>query len=659
MPIQVLPESLVNKIAAGEVIVRPASVVKELVENAIDAGATRITVEIANGARDLRIIDDGCGMDRADAQLALVRHATSKITSFDDLYALHTRGFRGEALASIAAVSRLQILTRKKDNVAGTRVVAEGAGEPRVEPAGAPEGTDIRVRDLFFNTPARLKFMKSATSEMQQVLQTVTRQALIRPDLGFTVTNEKSTMIEVPPAQAWDERVAALLGSQLNGQMLEVDSERHGLRIRGFVVKPTVTRKDRTHQFFFVNGRPVSSRSLSFVLQQAYQGIIMTQRFPVCVLEIVVPEGDVDVNVHPTKEEVRFQNESLINGSIFKAVNERLVAANLVPAMTLDAEAGGADSGAISIPPPPVQTELLGAVSAQSYDTRTPQIPVDFSSYTFAAPRPAGAPADAMTFLQRSAAGVATAEREFQHVENHLRTEAATAPTPAAEADDPDHSCSVRPLSLSVKQVGEASPDPAAHALLKNGMYPEPLGQVATCYIIAQTGEDLLLIDQHAAHERLLYMQFSDVNRHIQTQALLIPVSVDVPAAAVPFMHRLLPVLERVGLKMEAFGGQTFLVQSVPADVRHFDPAAVISDLLDEFESLGKIEQIEILHDRIITRMACRAAIKAGQQLHREEMRALVRDIINSRLGFTCPHGRPTMIMLTRDQLDRQFKRKA
>ncbi|MBX7246274.1 MAG: DNA mismatch repair endonuclease MutL [Candidatus Sumerlaeaceae bacterium] len=640
--IRLLPETLVNKIAAGEVIVRPASVIKELVENALDAGATRVVVEIGNETRDLRVSDNGCGMDRQDAELSLVRHATSKISEFDDLWSLETRGFRGEALASIAAVSRLQILTRKRDNVAGTRITSEGGSEPRIEPAGAPEGTDIRVRDLFYNTPARLKFMKSAGSETQQALSMLTRQALIRPDVGFTVSNEKTVLMELPPDQPWSERVSMVLGSQVQENLLDVDATRHGIRIRGFILRPAYNRKDRRHQFFFVNGRPVSSRSLSFVLQDAYKGLIMVQRYPVVVLDLILPPGEVDINVHPTKEEVRFRNEAQVNGILHKTVSERLRAANLIPSMEFEGTGGGDfDSRASQshLPFEIPQPEGTGALSS---------MPVDFSLYTSHIQAPVGVD---FSGFRRSASEFADANRELDQVMS------AASPSPAPI--DIGGDCSVRPLSQSLGHVTEKPEEtPAIEALVRGGVLPEPLGQIGLCYIIAQAGGDLLMIDQHAAHERLLYMKFSARRQAMSTQPLLIPVSLDVPLASVPFISRLLPVLEQIGLKVEPFGGSTFLVQSVPADLPKFDPAGVIADLLDDVETLGRVEEVEVLRDRIVTRMACRAAIKAGQSLHLDEMRALIRDIIGSRLGFTCPHGRPTMILLTRDQLDRQFKRK-
>lgn len=652
---------------------RPASVVKELLENAIDAGASNIQIELANGCRDITVRDDGKGISREDAPLALVRHATSKITTFDDLYDLATRGFRGEALASIASVARVSILTRRREDIAGTRISAEGPGEPRIETAGAPVGTEIKVRELFFNTPPRLKFLKSPSAELNQVLQMVTRQAYIRPDIGFQVTNEKGRLIDLPSGQSWADRVAALMGSGVREFLLDVEEERHGVHVTGFVAKPAASRKDRRHQFFYINGRPVTSRSLSFVLQEAYRGIIMVQRYPVCVLNITLPPGEVDLNVHPTKEEVRFRSETLVNGVLHRVVHGRLQKANLMPVVSFhegepsqgvmpSGEQSGAAVGNGGLSPAafdlhspqvtparvamPMQNDLLpdmGAAHLSGFGSM--EIPVDFRGSTRASVAPlqfpAGAAPEKDLALTPPPAGAAGAPQP-----------------PIEEHDDPGSDCSVRPLTSSLRRIAEEPQDAVQYALLRNGVPPEPIGQISRCYILAQLGGDLLIIDQHAAHERLLYLQFSQRRRAMPSQPLLIPVSLDVPPAAIPYMDRLLPEFEMLGLRIEHFGGPTYLVQTVPADLPNMNVAGVLADLLDDFESLGKVEQVEVLRDRIITRMACRAAVKSGDMLHVDEMRALIRDITNARLGFTCPHGRPTMVLMTRDQLDKQFKRK-
>ncbi|AXA37052.1 MAG: DNA mismatch repair endonuclease MutL [Candidatus Sumerlaea chitinivorans] len=649
--IRILPDSLVNKIAAGEVIVRPASVVKELVENALDAGARRIWVELGNACRDIRVRDDGCGMTREDAPLALLRHATSKIEHFEDLYELRTRGFRGEALASIAAVSRLTLLTRARGELAGTRVETEGGREPRVEAAGAPEGTDVYVRDLFFNTPARLKFLKSAVSELQQILTILTRQALIRPDVAFSVRNEKTSLMELPPDQQWAERITMLLGGELAEHLLEVDAERHGVRVRGFIVRPTVTRKDRRHQFFFVNGRPITNRQLAYVVQEAYRGVIMTQRFPILVLDLVMPAGEVDVNVHPTKEEVRFRNEAGVLGAVHRAVEERLRAANLLPTITF------AESGQAPRPSPiagATQSELL-PTSAWLESEPSASMPGDFSRYTNHA-RTETAALRAALEIERIVKGETDLENALQTPSTSAQPEQTTPPA----TEDATTPCSVRPLQASLRRLEESRLEAtAADLLLQGGSYPEPLGQIAGCYIVARAGDNLLLVDQHAAHERLLYMRLREIrgSATIAVQPLLIPVAVDVAVASLPLMQELLPIFESLGMKIEHFGGHTFLVQTLPADLANMDVSSVVSDVLDDMAALGSTRDVEVLRDRVLTRMACRAAIKAGQSLQLEEMRALLRDIVHARLGFTCPHGRPTMILLSREQLDRQFKR--
>lgn len=665
MSIQVLPELLVNRIAAGEVIVRPASVVKELLENALDAGATRIVIEIANGCRDITVRDNGRGISRNDAPLALQRHATSKIQHFDDLYRLDTRGFRGEALASIASVARVQILTRQSTDIAGTRIIAEGPASPRIETAGAPEGTEITVSDLFFNTPARLKFLKTPAAELNQIMQMITRQAFIRPDVGIVVENNRSRLLDLPPGQTWLDRVGALLGGGLRDHLLEVDEERHGVHVTGFVATPAVARKDRRNQYFFVQSRPVSSRSMSFVLQEAYRGIIMVQRYPICVLNITLAEGEVDINVHPTKEEVRFRSESLVNGVLHRVVHARLQRANLMPTVTFDegqpsqshpaappsaAPAGGSIAMMPRVQPDfraiPQQSDMLPDMAPVAPRQPDGSIPVDFQMFTAGLATP--------QFPSPSIQQEIQGQREHEALQRgEVYGETGAAPSPPPE----EGPCSVRPVQSSLRHVDDRPEDAVNYALLRDGVYPEPIGQVARCYILASIGPDLLIIDQHAAHERLMYLNFSRRRTAVPSQPLLIPVSVDVPAQAVSYMNRLTPVFEELGLKVDHFGGQTYLVQSVPADLQHINVAAVIADLLDDFEALGRVEQVDVLRDRIITRMACRAAVKAGQQLHPDEMRALIRDIANARLGFTCPHGRPTMVLMTRDALDKQFKR--
>ena len=636
MTIRILSDSLINRIAAGEVIVRPSSVVKELVENSMDAGASRILVEISNASRDIRVRDDGYGISSEDASLALVRHATSKLKEFEDLWDLQTRGFRGEALASIAAVARISILTRHVGEDIGSRMTAEGDSPPQIESAGAPQGTDIRVRDLFFNTPARLKFMKSPASELQQCISIVLRQALIRPDIGFTMKGARNeTIIDVPAGQPWNERISALLGTGVLENLIPVDRRSEDIEVRGFVLAPAYNRKDRRQQFFFVNGRPITSRTLSAVLSEAYKGLMMVQRFPAAVLNVVLPSGAVDVNVHPTKEEVRFRQESVVSGQLYRGVVDALRGNITVPSIDLQ------QNEVLQ----PILRDGIFASSAQSahipernegkqqflrLDTDSVQSPVDFRKYT------------AQQVNYESAQPGQNPHCDVQSVSTE------------------QSSCIAASNDKIQKELTKISGNSITSLIDNHGAYPQPLGQVGLCYIVASLGNDMLLIDQHAAHERLLYQKFSKNSREqtVNSQNLLVPISLDIPVAATAYMTEIILALSSYGIGIEHFGGTTYIINSIPADLPNLDVASVVTDLIDEYESSGRADDLEELRDRIVTRMACRAAIKAGQPLTEDQMSALLRELVQADMSFTCPHGRPTMIRLTLDQLDKQFKRK-
>ncbi len=634
MSIKVLAESLINRIAAGEVIVRPSSVVKELVENSLDAGAKHILVELANDCRDIHVRDDGSGIALADVPLALVRHATSKLLEFEDLWELQTRGFRGEALASIAAVSRITVLTRHRDETHGSRVSAEGDASPVVEAAGAPQGTDVRVRDLFFNTPARLKFMKSPASELQQCIAIVLRQGLIRPDVGFVVKGPKGKVfIDVPTDQPWNERVAALLGTGVPENLIPVSKTHNMMTLNGFVLDPAFNRKDRRMQYFFVNGRPITSRNLSAVLSTAYRGRIMTQRFPAAVLNVQMPHREVDVNVHPTKEEVRFHNETFVSGLVFRGVEEALNAGAKMPSVQLDSvnfmvarnDAASMEEAFPESPrvePPPARQQPL---------------PFDVNSFMRPSPDIGTMPGNFTNYTQRN---------------EECHPDAAQPPQPCPVEDAPQ---SVSPATVTNSQ---ALSDMSAFADPEH--FPQVLGQVGLCYIVASAGSDLLLIDQHAAHERLLYQRLleKDTMKTSDSQALLIPISIDVPASLAPFMDKVCTLMQQYGIEIDHFGGNTYIVHSVPANLLQMDVGAVLLDLVDDIEQKSGKNEIDDLRDHVVTRMACHAAIKAGQALTKDEMTSLLKELIDAKMSFNCPHGRPTMIRLTMDQLDKQFKRK-
>ncbi|MCX7012328.1 MAG: DNA mismatch repair endonuclease MutL [Candidatus Sumerlaeota bacterium] len=613
-PIRILDPTLINQIAAGEVIVRPASVVKELVENSLDAGAARIAVEVDAECRSMRVVDDGCGMLASDAELSIQRHATSKIASFDDLSRVATRGFRGEALASIVAVSRFEILTRPAEAVAGTRLRAEGGALLEVARAGCPPGTTVEVRDLFYNTPARLKFMKSPASEWGQIQTVLTRQALAAPLTGFVVSRAGKKAWEAPPGQTLLARIAQLFGPRFAEDLLEVAQSSDDMAYGGFIGRPSCDRADRRQQFFFVNGRPIVSTRLSAILQEAFKGLMLSGRYPVAVVRIDAPPGEVDVNVHPTKEEVRFRDERKVGGLLHRALVGTLRAANLAPTYFAppSREPGEAPSAAPS--PDPTLPLLFGTRKIRTDSSWPPATSTpSMSSIPSTPPIPSIPP-------------------PLPHV-------AADAPLPDRFSDD----------AQSVEEQ--------VYALL-GGVEPNPIGQLGDSYILAQLGADLLIIDQHAAHERLLYARAQAALRRPDVQPLLVPFSFRPAPADVANLEQIIPQLAALGIEVEPFGGGDYIVRAVPADFADLDMGAVIQDLLDAYHGRGVADPDAVVRDKAITRMACRAAIKAGQRLAPEEIARLIDDLLSARLTFTCPHGRPTMILLTKDQLDRQFKRK-
>ena len=619
-----LPKILIDQIAAGEVVVRPASVVKELIENSIDAQARHISITVANALRDISVVDDGTGMSHEDAQIALERHATSKIQSLEDLHALRTRGFRGEALPSIAAVSRLTLTTRRADDLAATRILVEGGRIAAIEQVGAPPGTHAAARELFYNTPARLKFLKGPAAELGQISRVIVRQAFAAPATAFRFVNQQRLYLDLPADQSLESRARQLLGIA-GDNLLEVQFEKYDLRVCGYVAKPIEARRDRRHQFFFINGRPISHRTLAYGVEQAYAGTITTQHYPVVVLFIELAPEDVDVNVHPTKEEVRFRDENKIVGLVHRAVAETLHAANLAPHLRLPAQ--------------------------QAASADTPEMPktspTDFQ---------------AQFILASQALQIPGAPYQSPALRRDRPSESAQQNVARLDTPPPFVGAKVTPIEQATIATPSAEDDTIASAVVVSSFpetsSPQAITQIADTYIVAQAGDGLLLIDQHAAHERLLYLRAQEQKGRPTIQPLLVPISVEIRPGDRPLMDDLAPVLAEMGFETEAFGGHTFIVRSVPAMFDHVDVAALINALLDDLAGAGTAREGERLRERVLTRLACHAAVKAGQHLPVEEMQQLIDDLLKARLSFTCPHGRPTMIFLTRDQLDRQFKRK-
>jgi DNA mismatch repair protein MutL len=575
MPIKILPEEVASQIAAGEVVERPASVVKELVENALDAGASHISITVEEaGKRLIEVADNGAGIPNGELVLALSRHATSKLSQAKDLFSISTLGFRGEALASIASVSRFTITSRPKEQEAGMRLVVEGGqqqGDP--QPIGAPAGTVVRVEDLFYNVPARKKFLKTDSTERRRIDALVTRYTLAYPEVRFQLVQEGRTAVQTSGSGDRREALAVLFSAEIAKQMLELDAEYDEFAVRGFISPTSLTRSNRQGITFFVNGRWVQDIALSTALIQGYHSMLMVGRYPLAVIFLEMPPAKVDVNVHPAKSEVRFANRDEIFTSVQRAVRRALLAYSPVPQVNTQVRWA---------PQPPPRF----VPSEESYD-----------SYS---------------------------DDEIEQIEAGERPPVTGQPQlPASDM----------PLLRLVGQVGSA-------------------------FLVAEGPDGLYLVDQHAAHERVLFEKLmAQRGEQIPSQTLLDPVTVELPAESSRLLEGQIPLMEKLGFQIEPFGPSTYRVRSVPTLLSGMDPAAAVRVVIEDFEEDETPLQNEI-EAKIIGRVCKRAAVKAGQTLSPDEQKALLRDLEACQAPRTCPHGRPTMIHLSIDLLERQFGRK-
>lgn len=598
MSIHMLPPEVASQIAAGEVVERPASVVKELLENAIDAQATHISVRIEGGGQRLvEVSDNGTGISPQELELAVTRHATSKLQSAEDLFQIQSLGFRGEALASIGSVSHLTLTSRPKEVKIGRRIRVDGGNVFQPEAVGSPEGTVVRVEDLFYNVPARKKFLKQEVTERRQIDLLVTRYALAYPRIRFHLVQEGRSSLQTSGNGNRREVLAVLYGPDTARLMIEVISEEDGLTITGFTSPTSLTRSNRRELTFFVNGRPVQDAALSSAVLQAYHTLLMVGRFPIGILFIEMPPDLVDVNVHPTKAEVRFREANLVFTGLQRAVRRALLAHTPVP------DVGG--------------SQFRWTQSAQQTNP----------GWAFDPGRRTAGDWDALQ-------GIAPENREGI----------------------------VQPVEASLEQ-----PIGRAHETVPGiqTQIPAPIlrlvGQVAATYLIAEGPDGLYLIDQHAAHERVLFekmvAEHQASQNKIASQALLAPVSVELPPPGARLLETQLAVLSHLGFQVELFGPGVFLVRAVPALLAGLDPAAALRVLVEDFEEDEAPLQAEI-ESKIIGRICKRAAVKAGQVLSASEQRALLTDLEACSSPRTCPHGRPTMIHLSVDLLERQFGRR-
>ena len=629
-----LDRHVADLIAAGEVVERPASAVKELVENSIDAGAKNITIELQNGGMTfLRITDDGCGMEPVDARTAFLRHATSKIRKKEDLACIGTLGFRGEALAAISSVSKIDLLTRAQGAETGVRLHLEAGQVLSEEPAGCPCGTTILVRELFYNTPARMKFMKSDAAESSAVFAAIQQQALAHPEISFRFLKDGQEQLHTDGQGDRMAAIYAIYGRELANNMLPVDGSWEKLRVRGFVTKPTATRGNRAWQSFFVNNRYIKSRLLSAAVEEAYRNQIMVGRFPACVLEIDMPVQAVDVNVHPAKTEVKFLSEREVFDAVHYAVLSTLSRAAGRP------EWKAPEKKQEPAPRPQAQPKAVQPPKPGFYQT------MQASEYRRqAAQQPAVKPAQPVLAspVQLPRSEPAPVQQTFVLPKQEAKSE--VKPEPKIE---------VRP---------EPKPEPVKTPEPQQQTLPVPeepfriIGEALHTYIIVEQGEAVLFLDKHAAHERIRFEALKKEDHPIMAQLLLAPVSAELSREEAAAVLENKALLERCGFETEDFGGGDILIRQIPSDVDVEDAKALLQELAGDLLA-GKTLDPDSLRDNLLHTIACKSAIKAGWLTSDEELRRLVQEVLSRDDIKYCPHGRPVCVTLTKRQLEKQFKR--
>lgn len=629
--IRVLDPRLANQIAAGEVVERPSSVTKELIENAIDAGSQRIDVEIEQGgARLIKVRDDGIGIGEEDLPLALARHATSKIGSLEDLEGVSSLGFRGEALASISSVARLELISNaNEDPSQGWRVVAEGRGmEARVTPAPHPRGTSVGVRDLFFNTPARRKFLRTEKTEFAHVEEAFRRQALSRYDIAWVLRHNQKVIHQLPAghsAAARERRIASLLGKNFIEHARYIEREAGGLRLSGWVGLPTHSRSQADQQYFFVNGRVVRDRLVAHAVRQAYRDVLFNGRHPVFVLYLELDPDVVDVNVHPTKHEVRFRDGRMVHDFLYSGLHHCLASAK--PAESIEE----GDAGVTNTLDTQPQGEGLPQVGEGAEQPRWQQQGIALSHSPDRHP------------------GAERVRRFMQGYQALHPNHEETLLTPQVSKPHSGNN-EVREAPLAIPDTDPTAPPPLGFAL----------GQLHGIYILAQNAEGLVVVDMHAAHERIVYERMKTqlaAAKGLDAQPLLVPVSIAASRAEVATAESEQEAIAKLGIELDIAGPETLLVRQLPALLSQADPEALVRQMLEELARYGRTHHVEERLHELLSTMACHGSVRANRRLTIDEMNALLRDMERTERSDQCNHGRPTWTQMGLKALDRLFLR--
>ena len=673
--IALLDQATIDKIAAGEVVERPSSVVKELVENAIDAGSTAVTVEIKDGGISMiRISDNGSGIDPSDIRTAFLRHSTSKIRSVDDLLTIHSLGFRGEALSSISAVSMVELLTKTKESVCAVRYVIEGGAEKTLEETASPDGTTFFVRNLFYNTPARKKFLKSSMTEAGYIHELMIRLALSHPEISFKFINNGQTKLHSSGNHNLKDVIYQVYGRDISNNLVEIDTKENGMHVKGYLGKPGVFRGNRNFETYFVNGRYIKSNVIAKGIEDAYKGYLMQHQYPFCVLQFEMDGSDLDVNVHPTKMELRFSNQQGVYDFVFHAVRAGLDKKEYIPQVTFDEEkkpAAQMTSVKKETPASPVvkKTENPVAVSEKKVQTKPPQernldyflaqmrerVKADYASRENNSPYQKKFNKKVINPEEQSAVDVKETVRDYEkkalaeeqksalNFQNVIDN--ATKPEMVKEAPAPYTN---EQLELFDKKL-------LSEENLKNHRI---IGQLFETYWLVEFDEKLFIIDQHAAHEKVLYERTLKAlkNKEHTSQLLCPPMVLTLSMQEEELLKKYEKQFTELGYEIEHFGGMEYQICAVPGNLYHINKKELFIEILDNLNEVSGHNSPELILEKIAS-MSCKAAVKGNSRLSAMEMESLIKELLTLENPYQCPHGRPTIISMSKYEIEKKFKR--
>lgn len=657
--IHVLDKETIDKIAAGEVVERPASVVKELVENAIDAGATSVTVEIKDGGISfMRITDNGSGIAKSQIRTAFLRHATSKIENAEDLSRIASLGFRGEALSSIAAVAQVELITKTADSLTGTRIRIDGGEEKEFEEVGAPDGTTFLIRNLFFNTPVRRKFLKQPSTEGSYVADLMEHLALSRPDISFKFIIGSQTKFYTSGNGALKEVIYRIYGRDISGQVIPIDFEENGVRLKGYLGSPALVRSNRNYEIYFLNGRFIRSQVLSKAIEEGYSEYLMQHKFPLCVLDITVEDkSQVDVNVHPTKMEVRFSDGPAVYQLISKAIRECLKHKEMIPETTLPEPKKPA-----AIPPVAEKEPFLKDVPKEAVSNAVTE-PVKVAAAAIPlreqpvkkTPSPAPRTGNSFSYgikeLEIMTATMSESEKKAVSVPEPFETKRTqqfkVMEEMRYEADRAKMTDFKQETLFETKVLTE-----------ENRMKYQIIGQVFDTYWLVQFEDKLYIIDQHAAHEKVKYERFMKQyhEKTMVTQNLMPPIIVSLTGAEESVLKEYEETFLQLGFEVEAFGGNEYALRAVPVDLYGCNEKQMFLEVLDELADMGPRESLKVVEEKIAS-MSCKAAVKGNNALNRAEAEKLIDELLTLENPYNCPHGRPTIITMSKYEMEKRFKR--